>query len=100
MSLKVNGVLCKLLLDSGASVNIVCSNAFKAFGVDLQPCDTRVYAFNSCTPLPVIGKFLTLVESRCSAVSAEFLVVESKTSLLEYTTATELKYFRLQMLYQ
>ena len=90
VSLKMNGVVCKFLVDSGASVNIVSSNAVKVFGVDLQHCSTRVYAFNSSVPLPVIGKFSALIESKCTAVGAEFLVVESETSLLEYTTATEL----------
>ena len=71
-------------------MNIVISNAVKVFGVDLQLCSTRVYAFNSSAPLPVIGKFPALVESKCSAVDAEFLVVESETSLLGYTTDTEL----------
>ena len=90
VSLKMNGVVCKFLVDFGASVNIVSSNAVKVFGVDLQYCGTRVYAFNSSDPLPVIGKFSALIKSRCSAVDAEFLVVESETSLLGYTTATEL----------
>ena len=90
VSLKVNGVVCKFLVDSGLSVNIVSSNAVKVFGVDLQPCGTRVYAFNSSAPLPMIGKFSALTESKCSTVDAEFLVVESGTSLLGYATATEL----------
>ena len=87
VSLKVNSVVCKFLVDSGASVNIVSSNAVKVFGVDLQPCGTRIYAFNLSTLLPVIGKFSALIESKCSAVDAEFVVVESKTSLPGYTTA-------------
>ena len=90
VSLKVNGVVCKFLVDSGVSVNIVSSNAVKVFGVDLQPCGTRVYAFNSSAPLLVIGKFSALIESKCSTVNAEFVVVESETFLLGYTTATEL----------
>ena len=53
VSLKVNGVVCKFLVDSGASVNIVSSNAVKGFGVYLQPCGTRVYAFNSSARLPL-----------------------------------------------
>ena len=64
VSLKVNGVVCKFLVDSGLSVNIVSSNAVKVFGVDLQPCGTRVYAFNLSAPLPVIGKFSALIESK------------------------------------
>ena len=90
VSLKVNGFSCKFLVDSGASVNIVSFNPSRAFGVVLQSCDTKVYAFNLCDPLPVKGRFSALVESKCSAVNAEFLVVESQTSLLGYATATEL----------
>ena len=52
VSLKVNGVVCKFLVDSGLSVNIVSSNAVKVFGVDLQPCGTGVYAFNSSARFP------------------------------------------------
>ena len=37
VSLKVNGVVCKFLVNSGASTNIVSSNAVKVFGVDLHP---------------------------------------------------------------
>ena len=88
VSLKVNGVSCKFLVDSGASVNIVSFNASRAFGVVLQSCHTKVYAFNSCDPLSVKGKFSALVEPKCSAVNTEFLVVDSQTSLLEYATAT------------
>ncbi|XP_068735765.1 uncharacterized protein [Montipora capricornis] len=80
----------KFLVDSGASVNIVSFNESRALGVVLQPCDTRVCAFNSCDPLLVMGRFSALVESKCSAVNAEFLVVESQTTLLGYATVTEL----------
>ena len=90
VSLKVNGVSCKFLLDPRARVNIVSFNAPRALGVVLQTCDTKVYAFNLCDPLPVKGKFSALVESKCSAVNAEFLVVENQTSLLGYATTTEL----------
>ena len=86
-------------MDSGASVNIVSFSASTAFGVVLQSCDTKVYAFNSCDPLPVKGKFSALVESKCSAVN-EFLVVESQTSLLGYATATEFGIFQIADCYE
>ena len=90
VSLKVNGVACKFLVDSGASVNIVSYDVLKMFDRTLEPCDTKVYAFNSSEPLPVLGKFKALVESKCHSVDSEFLVVNAKTSLLGYTTATDL----------
>ena len=89
VSLKVNGVTCKFLVDSGASVNIVSYDMLKMFDCRLEPCDTTVYAFNS-EPLPVMGKFKALVESKCHSVDSEFLMVDGKTSLLGYSTATDL----------
>ena len=90
VSLKVNGVICKFLVDSGASVNIVSHDVSKMLNRRLELCDTEVYAFNSSKPLPVLGKFKALVESKCHSVDSEFLVVDGKTSLLGYTTATDL----------
>ena len=49
-----------------------------------------MYAFKSSAPLLVIGELSALIESKCSAVDAEFLVVDSETSLLGYIRATEL----------
>ena len=74
MSLKVNGVTCKFLVDAGASVNIVSYDVLKMFDHRLEPCDIKVYAFNSSEPLPVLGKFKALVESKCRSVDSEFLV--------------------------
>ena len=66
------------------------SYVLKMFDCRLEPCDTTVYAFNSSEPLPVLGKFKALVESKCHSVDSEFLVVDGKKSLLGYTTATNL----------
>ena len=95
VSLKVNGVKCNFLIDSGGSVNILSFSASKMCDVNLRSCDTRVYACNSSDPLPVLGKFSALVESKCSAIQSEFLVVNSKTTLLGYATATELGILRI-----
>ena len=90
VSLKVNGVMCKFLVDSGASVNIVSHDVSKMFDIRIEPCDTRVYAFNSSNPRPVLGKFKAVVESKCSSINSEFLMVDGKTSLIGYRTATDL----------
>ena len=70
VSLKVSGVTCKFLVDSGASVNIVSSDVQKIFDHKLEPCDTKVYTFNSSDPPPVLGKFKALVESKCRSVDS------------------------------
>ena len=77
------------------SVNILSFSASKMCNVNLQSCDTRVYAYNSSDPPPVLGKFSAVVESKCSAVQSEFLVVYSQHSLLGYATATELGILRI-----
>ena len=71
-------------------MNIVSSDVPKMFDGKLEPCDTKVYAFNSSDHLPVLGKFKAPVESKCRSVDSEFLVVDGKTSLLGYTTAADL----------
>ena len=50
----------------------------------------------------MLGKFSAIIEATCSKVDAEFLVVESETSLQGYTTATELGILLISnaMLYQ
>jgi len=55
VSLKVNDVTCKFLVDSGASVNIASYDVLKMLDSRLGSCDTKVYAFNSSKPLPVLG---------------------------------------------
>ena len=69
---------------------IISCDMSNMIGIKLQPCDTKVYAFNSSDPLPVLGKFTALVESKCNAINSKILVVNSQTSLLGYETATEL----------
>ena len=95
VSLKVNGVMCKFLVDSGASVNIVSHDVSKMFDIRIEPCDTRVYAFNSSNPLTVLDKSKVVVESKCSSITSEFLVLDGKTSLLGYTTDTDLGMLRI-----
>ena len=88
--LKVNIVICKLLVDSGARVSIVSYDVSKMFDCGLEPCDTEVYASHSSKPLSVLGKFKALMESKCCSVDSEFLAVDDKTSLLGFATAMEL----------
>ena len=95
ISLKVNGIDCDFLVDSGASVNIVNTDVQQKLKVKLQPYDSNVYAYNSSTPLQVLGKFSAVVASKHKSISAEFIVVNDKTSLLGYTTATNLQVLKV-----
>ena len=91
VSLKVNGVQHKFLVDSGASVNVINHEAADKFTNKLMPSDARVYAFNSSEPLPVVGTFTAVMESKCGTTEADFLVVSGQAcSLLGYTIACDL----------
>ena len=57
VSLKVNGVKCNFLVDSGVSENILSLGASKVCNVNLKSCDTRVYVYNSSDPFHVLGNF-------------------------------------------
>ena len=70
-------------------MNIVSYDVSEMCDCRLEACDTKMYAFNSSEPLPVLDKFKALVESKSRSVDSEFPVVDGKTSLLGYTTATD-----------
>ena len=87
----VNIVTCKLLVNSGALGNILSYDVSKMFDCGPEPCDTKMYAFHSSKLILVLGKFKAPVESKCCSVHSESLVVDDKTSLLRFATATELE---------
>ena len=59
----INGVNTNVLVDSGASVNVVNESVAKSLSQSLSPCDTYIYAFGSDVPLPVCGKFKVNVKN-------------------------------------
>ena len=67
VSLKVNGVLCNFMVDSGECVNILSLDESNLCNLNFNPCDTKVYAYNSNNPLSAS------VESKFSVVQCEFL---------------------------
>ena len=93
------------MIDTGASINVIDENAFsrlqnntKRNSIRLKKPKTKVYAYSSTTPLPVVGTFVTVVESRRRLTSALFYVVkEDHGSLLSYKTAQELDLIRLNV---
>ena len=90
-SWEVNIVTCKLLVNYGTLVNILSYDVSKMFDCGPEPCDTKMYAFHSSKFILVLGKFKAPVESKCCSVDSESLVVDDKTSLLRFATATELE---------
>ena len=93
------------MIDTGASINVMDENAFsklqshnKRNQVKLRKPKTKIYAYGSTTPLPVLGTFTTVVESRRRVTFAMFYVVQAANgSLLSCATAQELDLIRLNV---
>lgn len=91
VSVKINNHDTVVLIDTGSSVNLVNDTVAKKFPVKLQKCHTKVYAYNSMMPLPVIGQFRTQVVHNSQSLKCDFLVVKGNcASILGYSSAHEL----------
>ena len=76
----VEGTLIPVIVDSGASVNVLDSATFNRLsesGVVLRDSRVKIYAYGSKTPLPVKGIFNANVSTSQLQTQADFVVVES-----------------------
>lgn len=83
----------RMLIDSGASVNIVDNMTYKLLAqkLPIQTSDIKLYPYGSENPLPVVGKFEASVKSNHKTTTTTFDVVnKSSGSLLSYDTACSL----------
>ncbi|CAB4035596.1 Retrovirus-related Pol poly [Paramuricea clavata] len=93
---KINETDIRLVLDSGATTNILDSASFERIRknnakLQLEPTSIKIYPYNSTVPLPTTGKFEVQFCNGTKTTSATFHVVEGNSgSLLGYETATEL----------
>ena len=97
----VGGVQLSLLVDSGASVNVIDTstwNALKQQGIECDSfkCDEQIFSYGHEKGLPVIGKFMTTVCHNGKIVEAEFLVFEGTgVPILSLHTANELEVLKI-----
>ncbi|XP_022793931.1 uncharacterized protein LOC111332763 [Stylophora pistillata] len=98
LKLSVGGVELEMLIDSGATNNIVdeCTwEDLKAKKIKCKsqaaPVDRKLYAYASSNPLPVKGRFTCEVLVGKGRVQTEFLVIRGKgIPLLSKDTAMRL----------
>ena len=98
--IQINGNIVNILIDSGASVNILDEPTFNKIKPkpNLEQTGMRIYSFQSSEPLQTIGKFIAQVSvpSHTSIVEATFLVVKGHGgSLLSRQTAEALDILRV-----
>ena len=94
----INGQEVPMIIDSGATVNVLDYNSFallsKRSPISLEPSRVSVYPYSARVPLPVKGSYTIPVSSVFSKKStyAEFVVAQNLESgcLLGKKTAIEL----------
>lgn len=96
----VEDTLIPVIIDSGASVNVLDGSTFNklsAKGIALRPSNVKIYPYGSETPLPVRGTFHTTVSTPEFHTQADFVVVENvhAGSLLGKKTAIQLGLLRV-----
>ena len=91
--IKVSDCNIQVMLDSGASVNIIDETTYQKLKCKppLTKSTVPIFPYGSRTPLPAVGKFASLVESKLRFTNATFHVLQgSNGNLLGYDTATQL----------
>ena len=93
---RIDGTPVTMLLDSGASVNLLDPQVYNAIlsrnkQLCLQPADTRVFVYGSKKPLPVAGKFQAQINIGDACVEATFYVTHQNAgNILSYQTGVAL----------
>ena len=94
----VNGVPMKMMVDSGASVNILGPEDFKLLTkqsketIFLKKASTKILAFGETNSIPLLGKLDTVIESKhCMTVATIYITASQYGRLLSCKTAQQLK---------
>lgn len=93
--LQINGRNVNMMIDSGASVNLLDEITFQRINShgseSLQPVHTKIYSYGSKVPLPTLGILTATVKSSNASTSAQLTVVKGENgNLLSYHTAKKL----------
>ncbi|XP_048774395.2 uncharacterized protein K02A2.6-like [Ostrea edulis] len=101
IDINVGGATVQMLIDSGATCNIVNSDIWSAIranneSMSLSRNTKRLFSYGSKEPLQILGTFQTVAKYGLRETSAEFAVVKGDyISLLGKDTAVELGVLRI-----
>ena len=90
--LEIDGEYIEMMLDSGASVNLIDEVTYERIYKDkaktLEQAKRRIFSYGSPTPLPLLGTIQAEITAKSSSTSATLHVVKgSSGNLLGYDTA-------------
>ena len=102
VNVKVSNVKVKMIIDTGASINIIDEKTFahisKSTPIWLKRTRTKLFAYGSTEQLPVIGQFEAILETKKRITVSTIHVVKGNCgSLLSYQTATELNLIQVSI---
>ena len=102
VTVKINNVETEMIVDTGASTDILDENTFRQINRDndivLQPTTKRLFAYGSTSQLPTLGQFNGKISFEDNRQSVPIHVLQgSHGSLLSYKTATALGILNVQV---
>ena len=89
----MQGTKVKFIIDSGASVNLIDEQTMKRLKQQpqLQRAKANLYTYGSTTPIDIIGKFQTTIETKHKICEATVYVAKGNSgALLSFSTASNL----------
>ena len=101
ISVSIGGIPTHMIIDSGASCNLISRNEWERLKSEKVLCESRkcsrkLFAYGSKEPLEITGSFKAEVSIGMSTEKAEFIVVEGQgQNLLGKETAVKLNVLRL-----
>ena len=90
---KINDLQCQLLVDTGASVNVLDESTYNSLSstTKLDKPSVKIYPYNSHNPVELLGKLQATVETKNRVTVATFYVTKGNSgSILGSETSQEL----------
>ena len=101
VEVSVGGVMVEMVIDSGASTNVIDKNLWSKLKQEKVKClsmksDKKPYAYGSKEPLKVLGTFSALTKVGQSETQAEFVIIDGEgEALLVKEAAVQLGVLKL-----
>ena len=102
VSVKINGIPINMIVDTGASIDILDETACKQVNysgqITLQPSTKRLFAYGSAAQLHVLGSFDATLAVKNNQTASTLQVLEGNHgSLLSYSTAVDLGILNIRL---
>ena len=101
MTVSINSTAVSLIIDSGASVNLISASTLAAITPRPTPSKStiKLFAYGSKTPIDIVGEFRAVFEARQGRINSFVYVVAGRSeSLLSYSTATDLGLIKIDVM--